>query len=372
MTTPIAIFALYAVQTADEWLDYGLGLARIAGLPVDSWRVGDPTRSLYKYVAEALGTKDLQDAEFVKAGFLSTAEGDWLTVHADEVFGIERDEATYATPTVTITNSGGGRYPLAAGDLTVQASSTGKTYHNTDEHVDPGDILEGGATITFTLVADEEGSGSSVATDEIDTIVSPALLGCAIDSSTSATAADGQDDDSLRTDCAETLGALSPNGPADAYNYVVRNSDLTGTTEITRSASLGDTGDGTTLVYVAGPSGAVSGGAVTAAQDAVRIWAEPLCIEATVVNAAASVQALTFTLSGDDIPADFEDLVEDAYGAYLATLAIGGFLAVSRLHKLIHDTIPAADTVEITVPAADVDLAVGVVATAGTVTGVEV
>lgn len=372
MTTPIAVFALYARQTADEWLTYGLGLARIVGLPVDSWRVGDPTRSLYKYVAEALATRDEQDAEFVKAGFLSTAEGDWLTVHAAEVFGIDRDEATYAAPTITITNSGGGRYPLAAGDLTVQATSTGKTYHNTDDHVDPGDILEGGATITFTLIADEAGSASAVIADEIDTIVSPALLGCAIDSSTAATATDGQSDDELQDDCEDTLGALSPNGPADAYNSVVRNSELTGVTEITRSASSEDTADGTVTVYVAGPSGAVSGAAVTAAQAAVRIWAEPLTITATVQSVSEAPRALTATISGDDIPADFEAQIESAFAAYLVTLPIGGFLAVSRLEKLIHDTIPQVETATITDPSGDVDIPPGVVATAGTVTITEV
>lgn len=377
MTTPLSVQALFSVSTAEEWLDFGLDLARVAGLPVDSWRTGDPTRSTYKYVAEALATRDLQDAEYAKAGFLSSAEGDWLTVHAWEVYGVERDAADYAAPTVTITNSGGGYYPIEAGDLTVKASSTGKTYHNTDVHVDPGDVLSGGATITFALVADEAGSASNVIADEIDTIVSPALIGCAIDSSTAATAIDDQSDDDLRTDCSDTLGALSPNGPADAYEYVVRQEALTGVSDITRSRSSNDATDGTVTVYLAGSSGPVAGASVTAAQDAIETWANPLCSTPTAANATAQAIALTATISGSGIPADYEALIEAAYVAFLSAKAISvtgriTTIAVSRLDKLIHDTIPAAESVSITVPAADVTLGDGVVATAGTVSITEV
>lgn len=377
MTTPIAVFSLFVVQTAEEWLDYGLGIAKIAGLPVESWRVGDPTRSLYKYVAEALAARDLQDAEFVRAGFLSEAKDDWKTVVAREVYGVDRDEETFATPTVTITNGGGGYYPIQEGDLTVQASSTGKTYHNTDTHEEPGDVLSGGATITFTLVADEGGSDSNVAADEIDTIVSPALIGCTIDSSTAAVAADRQEDGSLETDCRETLGALSPNGPADAYSYVVRQEALTGVADIARSSATNDSTTGTVTVYVASQSGAVAGASVTAAQDAVETWANPLTMTPTVVNATATTVDLTATISGENIPADYETLIEDALAVYLSTTAISvtgrlTVIAVSKLYELIHATIPQATTVNITVPAADQTLSSGSVAVPGTVSVAEV
>ena len=45
---------------------------------------------------------------------------------------------------------------------------------------------------------------------------------------------------------------------------------------------------GTVTVYVDGASGAVSGAAVTACQDAVETWSTPLCITPTVESTSAA------------------------------------------------------------------------------------
>jgi hypothetical protein len=84
----IQVAALIAVQTAAQYLDAGLELAATYGLPVTTWRAGDPTRTLYKFLAESLAERDGVIAEFIKGGWLSLAEGDWLEVLADEVYGV--------------------------------------------------------------------------------------------------------------------------------------------------------------------------------------------------------------------------------------------------------------------------------------------
>lgn len=351
----IEVTQLFVARTASRLYQLGLEVAQALGLPVTSWRTGDPTRSLYKFLATALATAEQSQAEYNKAGFLSTAEGDWKTVVADEVYGVDRPGASYATPTVTVTNTGGGFYEIAANDLTFKASDSGKTYHNTNAVT----IASGpSATLyVFELEADEAGTGSNCLADDIDEMVTT-RDGVVIASSTAATASDELDDDALQTQCDATLGALSPNGPPDAYEYVVRNSELTGTAEITRAKSSHDAIDGTVTVYIAGPNGAVSGDAVTAAQNAVERWATPLCSTPTVVTVPAETIDVTATLLGD-LPADFEDLVEGALETLFSKVDLGGLVAVSAIEAAIHGALPALKSVNVTLPPADVSLDAG-------------
>lgn len=365
----IAVSALFVAETAANILALGLDIARLVGLPVTSWRSGDPTRSLYKYLATTLATLEGAYAEYIKSGFLSSAQDEWLTVLAWEVYGVERTEATYAAAAngITLTNSGGGFYPVEPGDLTFRASSTGKTYHNTT-----GGTLSAGAVVTFDFEADEAGSDSSVATNEIDELVTT-LLGVTVTSSVAAVANDEQGDDALKEQCRSTLGALSPNGPPDAYEFVVRNPDLTGVTEITRAATDHDATTGDVTVWVASPTGAVSGASITAAQDAVETWATPLCITPTVQSVTTVEVHVTATIEGDDIPAGFEALITDALDVFFSTVDVDGSgVAVSKISKLIHDTIPQITSVTITLPASNVVLAIGQAPITGTVNITEV
>jgi baseplate J-like protein len=358
----ISVTSLFTAETAEQVLAFGLDIARLVGLPVTSWRSGDPTRSLYKYLATKLALLEGVYSEYIKAGFLSSASGDWLTVLALEVYGVTRTEATYAAGTITLTNSGGGFYAIDPGDLTFKCSATDKTFHNTTSGT-----LSAGATVVFSFEADEAGSASSVALDEIDELVTT-LLGVTITTSSAAVANDEQDDVALKVQCQSTLGALSPDGPPDAYEYVVRNPELTGVTEITRAATAHDSTAGTVTVYVASPTGTVTSPSVAAAQDAVEIWATPLCITPTVVSVTTVAVNVTATISGDDIPLDFEDLITTALGAFFSDVPVDGSgVAVSRLIKLIHDTIPEITSVTITIPAANVALAIGQAPITGTV-----
>ena len=104
MTTPLSVFALIARQTAAEFYTAALELAEAVGLPVSTWRTGDPTRTMLRADADAFETLDAAQAEYAKAGFLEDAEGDWLTLRAKDVYGVEREEATFATSTVTLSN----------------------------------------------------------------------------------------------------------------------------------------------------------------------------------------------------------------------------------------------------------------------------
>lgn len=365
----IAVSALIAVRTAAQFLDAGLSVARALGLPVETWRAGDPTRALFKYLAEVLAVLDPVVAEYVRSGFLSEARGEWLTVLASELYGVERIGATPSTPSITLTNGGGGFYPLDVGDLIVKSSISDATFRSTT-----GGTLSPGATVTFDLVADVAGSESTVSTDEIDEIVTP-LLGVAINGSTAAIGTDEQDDDALKTQCRSTLGALSPNGPPDAYEFVARNPDLTGRLDVTRARSIDDSDTGDVIVYVAGADGAVAGDAITDAQAAIERWATPLCVIPEVRNATEVNVNVTATVEGDDLPPDVEARVAVRLEAFLAALPISDgddVIARSLIVAEIHRALPEAFRVTLTAPVADVTLALGSVATLGAVSVTEV
>jgi hypothetical protein len=307
----INVRTLISVQTAAHFLNVGLELAAAVGLPVTTWRAGDPTRSFYKFLAEALGERDGHVAEFIKGAWLSTAEGEWLEVLADETFGITKTAATYATPTVTLRNDGGGFYDLAAGDLTVKSTESGVTFHSTSPPLISGvpGVLSGGVTATFELLADTEGSAGSVSIDEIDELVTT-LPGVVVVSSTAAFATDAQSDEELREQCRASRGALSPNGARDAYEYVARNVTYTGQTGVTRARAVRVRATGRVNVYIAGPSGAVAGAVVTAVQNAVDLWATPLTADATVISATALSVTRTVTVNKSETNALSDDAIE--------------------------------------------------------------
>lgn len=369
----ISVTSLFSVATLDQILQIGLDVARVLGVPVTSWRSGDPTKAAFHFVATVLAERESVASEFIRAGFLSTAAGDWLTIVADELYGVTRPEATAATSTITLSNVSGGYYNRAAGEVTVLNSSTGKTYHST-----AAVVLPRGETATVTVEADAAGSESSAVANDIDTIVST-MLGVTITASTAATGTDALDDVSLRTLCRATLGALSPNGPPDAYEYVARTPSLSGTTEVTRAAAIEDSEYGRVTLYVAGDSGPVSAGAVTAVQTAVDTLSKPLCVRPTATNTTASVVAVTATVTGEDIPATIGALAETALAAYFRTILLGaqgGVVSHAALYRAILDAAEAEGasnvTIAITLPAADVVLTTAQVATLGVVTVTEV
>lgn len=377
----INVLNLFTAETADKILARGLAVAQAIGLVVTSWRNGDPTKSLYYYLAEALAAKETKAADFAKSGFMSTAEGDWATLHAKDVYGVTRGEATFATPTVTLRNDGGGVYPdLGDGGLTVQSTATGKTYRSTglgydptteidDPEFGPGDLLK------FDLIADEAGAASSVGENEIDAFVTPSELATfdvVIVSSTASAARDQQSVEELRDQCGDTLGALSPNGPPDAYEYVCKNAELTGTTEINRATAEGDSDTLEVTIYVAGADGSVDPSSVAAAQAAVLRWATPLCVRPTVLSAVNVSVNISAQIVGENIPSTFLAAINGRLGALFLGLPIGGTVYRSRLISEIHAAVPQAASVNLITPTIDTVLSAGLVPVVGTVEVVEV
>lgn len=316
MTTNIS--TLWSVLTQSEYFTRAIEIARVVGLPVTSWRTGDPTRSFYLFISEILALLDGPAGEYIRSGFLSSARGDWLRVKAEEDFGVTPDEATYAEPTVTIANSGGGVYTIDAGDLTVRSSTTGKTYHSTNSPGEHGI----GDTLIYQLTADEAGSDSSVAENEIDEFVTT-FDGLEIVSSTAGLANDEATEEEIRQQCRDSRGALSPNGPSDAFNYVAKNSELTGLTGINRASSSPSTG-GLVTVTVASQSGAVLSPALDAIEAALLRWSTPLGVNIAVESAAELEVDGTYTIyTSPELSTSADDFESSILSALDALFADG-------------------------------------------------
>jgi len=371
----LSLASLLYQATKAEIYAKALTIAETVGLPVTSWSPGDPTRSLYYVLSEELEAVEDIVVGYIASGFLDFAEGEWLTALAWEVFRVERTEATYASTTVTLTNGGGALFEgIEPGDLTLKNSITEKTYTNASG----GTLASGpGTTLDVDVIADEAGSDSSAAATEIDTMVTT-LLGVTCSNATAATGIDAESDAALRIRCRAKLGSLSPNGPRDAYDYVVTTPALTGTSGITRSRTVDDSDTGDVTVYLAGPSGAVSGADRALAEAAVITYALPCCITPTVVSATGVPVAITYQLwlyeSVNKTEAEVISAIDAALAAAFLVRPIGGdvitvppgALHVSLIESVIRGVYPDhAFKVAVTVPAADVSLLISEVATLG-------
>lgn len=365
MTTPISVFSLVVQQFKADFLNAMLDLAETLGLPVTSWRPGDPTRTLFTVDAETFETLDAVQTELAKSAFTETAEGDWLKLRAKDVFGVDAEEATFATATVTVNNSGGGLYDLAPGGLIFLNSTTGATYQN-QALVTIAPLASG---FGISVIAQAAGSAGSADEGEIDTIVSPALTGVTVAGSTAAVGTDEQSDQGLRDQCTATLGALSPDGPADAYEFVAGNVELTGVAGVTRRLADGDNATGTVTVYVATATAALDGGGVASIQAAIDEWAKPLGFVATVVSGTPVTVPVNLTLT----PArpEMQSAIETAIDEYFASIDFGGTIAPDAIQSAARAAIVAAGStvtvVACTSPASPTALSSGQFPVRGTV-----
>jgi thiamine phosphate synthase YjbQ (UPF0047 family) len=374
----VQLATLLVQQTKAEIYDYAIGIAESIGLPVSTWQAGDPTRSLFHIESELLATLEEVVVNFVKSGFLDYATGDWLKVVADQVFGVTVPSATYATTDVTLTNTGGGLYTIEAGDLTLKNSTTGKTYRNTTG----GTLASGpGTTLTITVTADEAGSESSAGAGEIDELVT-GLLGVTCTNPTAAVGVDEQDESVTKQQCRDKLDSFSPNGPKGAYSYVARNSELTGTSNITRVRVYSDSDTGDVTVYLAGASGAIAAADRDLVEEAILEWATPLCITPTVSSATNVTVNVTYELwiykSCNKTAAEVADDIETALEAMFAERPIGGDIIPpsttgALYHSMIESTIrgvfPQAFRCTLSSPSGDTAITNGQVAALGTVSG---
>lgn len=358
------------------------------GVVTTSWKPGAVVRTIVAALAVALAGLSWVQSQLARMGFLDYAEEDWLTMTARYVYGVERLSATFATGTVVFDNAGGGVYSGGAGDLVVSSSTTGKEYRSTGAW-SIGALATG---VEIDVIAVESGTDSNASAEEIDTLVT-ALLGVTCENPSALIGTDEEGDAALRQRCRDSLGAVSPNGPRDAYRYVARTATRADGTLIgvTRVRTFAD-GYGNVDVYLATATGGVTGDAEDPDTDlgavalAIETQCVPLAVTANVQSASATTIAVTYELwvreSIGMTEEEIEELVEAGLEEFVSTTPIGGEIIppdsgrvyVDAIRGAIAAALPdnAVIRLTVTLPAADVDLDIDEAPVLGTVTATAV
>ena len=251
------------------------------GVDTTTWKPGSVVRTMIAAVSIVLSGLSRLTAEIAKSGFLETASGEWLKMLALNVYGVEAIEATFATGPAVAANSSGGIYVLSDGELSVTNLRTGATYVN----VGPLTIPGVSSNIPLVLIATQAGSGGTALITDVFSVDSP-LPGVSVTLSSALVGLDAELDPSLRLRCKEKLGALSPNGPPDAYAFVARSAvrgdgSPIGVTRV----RISNDGAGRVNVYVANASGPVDSVDLPFIDTAIQQQAAPLAVTATTFTA---------------------------------------------------------------------------------------
>lgn len=357
-------------------------------LPVTAWKPKSVVRAMVWVFAALMVAVATLVVLVVKSGFREYATGDWLTVHAKQTVGIDRDEATFAPGVVTLDNTGGGLFSMAAREVIFESSVTHKTYVNTGAFV----LAPTQTGLDVPVEAQESGSGSTASAGDI-TIIQTTMIGVTCTNAAAVVGLDAESDEDLRTREGTTLDALSPDGPAGAY-YAAAVAAVDGD-----GASIGvnrvkvneNSTTGEVVCVVATATGAVSGTVGTPGDDIdyvninVQTKAVPLGIAGcTVVSATPVTVAVTFELWAYDTGVSDSDLTTYAKAAldkHITTRKIGGDagyvyvdMLIAALRGMRSDSIDDVTAkaisdkvyrVAVTAPVADVALSSTQVAVAG-------
>ena len=354
------------------------------GVTTTAWKPGAVVRAMITAFALIMSYFSELIAAIASAGFLELASGQWLTLTAYYVYGVTRNAATFAAGAVTLVNTTGGLFTFNPGDLVVKNSSTGKTYRNTGTVT-----LNPLATLTDVAIeAREAGSASTSPPTFVDAVESgPA--GVNVSNPAALVGTDDEADPALKVRCREKLGALSPNGPWDAYSFVARGAVRSDGTLIgvTRMKLIKD-GFGNVDVYVATATGAVSGTVgnlatdLGAVDDAMQRQATPLCVRLNTHSAAAlavpvTYQAYAYNNSGLTAQ-QIKDTIATALASFFSTHPVGGkaldtgggYVWADEIRAVIRAALPTyVFHVVLTLPSGDTALNINQVPTLGTVTG---
>lgn len=349
---PLSLSQLTTPLTPDEVKTSIYGVLAALGVPTASWRPGAVVRTIVASCAIVVAALSELTALVAKSGFLELAEDDWLTIHAHQVFGVDRIEATFATGFVTLTNTAGGVFDFAPGDVvfrnTAAGPGFGKTYRTTESFT-----LIALQTKSVAIQATEAGSSSTANPGEINAFETP-LLGVTVSNANSVVGLDGESDEALRTRCLEARGFLSPNGPREAYEFAAKtaqraNGQVIGVVRVGVSKS---STTGQVTVTVGDASGTLGGdpddpstdlGAVKKLLDDKVV---PDCITLTVRSASPVSVPVTYEVwlnqSAGLADSEVQARILAKLTSFFEAQPIGGHVIDSTSGKLFVNSIASA------------------------------
>ena len=370
-----SLSSLFTPTTKDEWEASMYEVLSLLGTDVTSWKSGSVVPAILTGTAICLGALSTTVAYFAGAGFLREATSSALDAKGQGDYDVTRLPATFASGVVVVSNSSGGVYSLAPGDLVVANPASGKEYVNADSET----IGAGATGLLIPVVAREAGSDSTSVAGEITSLVT-SLNGVTVTNTTAIVGSDEESDEAYIARCLDSVGAPSPNGPADSYSYVAKSALRADGSAIgvTRVREIAD-GYGNLSVYVATPTGSVDTADVAIIQGEIEQKCEPLGVASTAISATPLVQNITYQvwmyndsgLSSGQV----ESLIASKLAEWFAVRPIGGdiisglgYLYHSQLSAEIGDTVDEIFRVSVTGPAGDVSVAGTEVPVLGTIT----
>jgi phage-related baseplate assembly protein len=273
----IPIESLVTPITADQLTEIVFDALEAAKIPARSWRPGGVSRSILGVLISFAAMAATLLTSLISGMFLAFARGDYLTAHAEDVYGVKRIPATFASAAlgVTFTNAGGTPRTVNPNELVVRSSNTGARFRVTGVS-GAAFVIPANGSISADVTAIEAGSASSVSPAEIDTLETT-IAKVSVTNAGSITGADAESDDALVARCLAERGTWSPFGPRDAYIAAVLSSKLIDGTptsinrvNVSRFSSIGKV-----TIVCATPSGTPTSDELAAALDAVEARAKP-------------------------------------------------------------------------------------------------
>lgn len=289
----IPIDELTTPLTEDQVFESFLQILEDLSVPARTWRKGGARRTILRVVARTYAGFTSLMAAAIKAGFLDTATGPWLTLLAYYVYGVTRIPATFATGLLSFTNTGGGMYSYSPDEVRILNTATGKAYRNTSSFtLNPGDT-----NIYVDVEAVEAGSASSATPDTV-TQLETTILGVTVTNPVALVGTDEESDEALRQRCRDKLSTLSPRGPRGAYRYAVLSAKrLDGSpVDINRVQVSSDPETGVVTLYAASPSGAPSAEDLDAARLNIEEVARPDTVTVNLYAATPVAVASALTV----------------------------------------------------------------------------
>lgn len=318
--------SLIVPTTAAQWRSSIYSVLAIQGVDTTNWKTGAVVRALITAFSIILSALSIFVSLIAKSGFLATAEGEWLEWLAEKLYGTIRVQATFATTTLTLTNSGGGLYILDIGDLIVKNTNTDALYRNT-----AAVTINPSSTATVEISAIEAGSANSALAGEITSLVT-SLPGVACTNDSPAVGTDAEELSALKIRAGESLGAASPNGPQDAYNYFAKSAvDPNGVNYGIIETQVVPSGYGDLTVYLRSASGDVPTPTVEAIDEIFQRNCVPIPVTVDTESCFPVPIDLIFTVW---IPASagyteqaVKDAIQQTFTDFLLSYPIAGRIA---------------------------------------------
>lgn len=301
----------------------------VLGIPADKWRAGGVASTILTVTANILAMMAGLISGFILGFFLPTATGDGLKLLAQYLYGVIVPSATFASGNLVLTNTGGGVYTKAAGEVTALNPSTGVTYTNTSAF-----SLAALGTVTVNFAATTVSGTAGNAAPGTITALSTVLLGVTVSNPASFVGVDAPGDDSIRALCLNKLGAMSVRGVRAAYAYAIQvavNSVTGAPVNINRYALLSDSHIGTVNIYIASPSGAPSMTDLAGVMASVETNARPEAVAANVIGVIEVPYSPGITIwcrlqTGTSITA-VQTAAANALADFISKYPIGGITA---------------------------------------------